>query len=193
MARTVKSTKAAIKTVNTLVESLRELVWTDLKTQYSSFEEMLRARIEGAEEAILDSSKGKLAIVAGIHVMRKDLEKSQRRFSRTNDVDELRAFLVDLADRIYRLRVANNKIVESLNAVVNPHLSAIEIVEKFASDIQRSAGTWERNGREIDESIHELCDDHEPAELGDLEHHIVKQGYGSLLESPTHSSSSEEN
>tara|TARA_B100000767_G_C19747833_1_gene529361 strand:- start:1059 stop:1637 length:579 start_codon:yes stop_codon:yes gene_type:complete len=191
MARTVKATKAAIKDANTLVESLRELVWTDLKSQYGAFEEMLRARIHGAEEAIMDASKGKMAIVAGISVMRKDLDKAQRRFSRSNDVEELRVFLVDLAETIHRLRVANNKIVESLNAVINPTLSAIEIVEKFASDIQRSAGTWERNGRQIDESIHELCDDNEPAELSDLEHYITKQGYGSLLETPSHSSSEE--
>ena len=192
MARTVKATKAAIKEANTLVESLRELVWTDLKSQYAGFEEMLRERIHGAEEAIVEASKGKAAIVAGISVMRKDLDKAQRRFSRSNDVEELRAFLVELAETIHRLRVANNNIVESLHTVLNPHLSAIEIVEKFASDLQRSAGTWERNGRQIDESIHELCDDNEPAELSDLEHYITKQGYGSLLERPSHSSSEED-
>ena len=192
MAKTVKATKAAIKEANTLVESLRELVWTDLKSQYASFEEMLGERIHCAEEAILDAAKGKSAIVAGISVMRKDLDKAQRRFSRSNDVAELRQFLVGLAETIHRLRVANNAIVESLHTVLNPHLSAIEIVEKFASDLQRSAGTWERNGRQIDESIHELCDDNEPAELSDLEHYLTKQGYGSLIEMPGHSSSEED-
>ncbi len=191
MAKTVKATKAAIKEANTLVESLRELVWTDLKSQYASFEEMLGERIHGAEEAILAAAKGKSAIVAGISVMRKDLDKAQRRFSRTNDVTELRQFLVELAETIHRLRVANNSIVESLHTVLNPHLSAVEIVEKFASDLQRSAGTWERNGRQIDESIHELCDDNEPAELSDLEDYLTKQGYGSLIEMPSHSSSEE--
>ena len=192
MARTVKATKAAIKEANSLAESLRELVWTDLKNQYGSFEEMLSSRIQGAEEAILDATKGKLAIIAGIGVMRKDLEKAQRRFSRSNDIDELRAFLVELAERIFRLRVANDNIVDSMNSVLNPNLNAIEIVEKFASDLQRSAGTWERNGREIDEAILELCDEHEPAELNDLEHYITKQGYGSLLQRPSHSSSEED-
>lgn len=192
MARTVKATKVAIKEANVLAESLRELVWTDLKNQYGSFEEMLSSRIQGAEEAILDATKGKLAIIAGIGVMRKDLEKAQRRFSRSNDIEELRSFLVELAERIFRLRVANDNIVDSMNSVLNPNLNAIEIVEKFASDLQRSAGTWERNGREIDEAILELCDEHEPAELNDLEHYITKQGYGSLLQRPSHSSSEED-
>ena len=192
MARTVKATKVAIKEANTLAESLRELVWTDLKNQYGSFEEMLSSRIQGAEEAIVDATKGKLAIIAGIGVMRKDLEKAQRRFSRSNDIEELRAFLVELAERIFRLRAANDNIVDSMNSVLNPNLNAIEIVEKFASDLQRSAGTWERNGREIDEAILELCDEHEPAELNDLEHYITKQGYGSLLQRPSHSSSEED-
>ena len=192
MARTVKATKVAIKEANALAESLRELVWTDLKNQYGSFEEMLSSRIQGAEEAILDATKGKLAIIAGIGVMRKDLEKAQRRFSRSNDIEELRSFLVELAERIFRLRVANDNIVDSMNSVLNPNLNAIEIVEKFASDLQRSAGTWERNGREIDEAILELCDEHEPAELNDLEHYITKQGYGSLLQRPSHSSSEED-
>ena len=192
MARTVKATKVAIKEANALAESLRELVWTDLKNQYGSFEEMLSSRIQGAEEAILDATKGKLAIIAGIGVMRKDLDKAQRRFSRSNDIDELRAFLVELAERIFRLRAANDNIVDSMNSVLNPNLNAIEIVEKFASDLQRSAGTWERNGREIDEAILELCDEHEPAELNDLEHYITKQGYGSLLQRPSHSSSEED-
>lgn len=192
MARTVKVTKAALKEADTLVESLRELVWIDLKNQYAGFEEMLQSRISDAEEAILEATKGKLAIIAGIGVMRKDLERAQRRFSRSKEVKELREFLVDLSGRIFRLREANDTIVESLKSVLSPNLNAIEIVEKFASDLQRSAGTWERNGREIDESILELCDDHEPAELGDLEHFISKQGYDALVEIPTHSSSDED-
>ena len=192
MARTVKATKVALKEASTLVESLRELVWTDLKNQYTGFEEMLQSRISDAEEAILEATKGKLAILAGIGVMRKDLEKAQRRFSRSNDINELRDFLVDLAGRIFHLREANDNIVKALNLVLNPNLTGIEIVEKFASDLQRSAGTWERNGREIDESILELCDDNEPAELGDLEHYITKQGYGGLLEKSAYSSSDEE-
>ena len=40
--------------------------------------------------------------------------------------------------------------------------------------------------------LRELCDEHEPAELNDLEHYITKQGYGSLLQRPSHSSSEED-
>ena len=192
MARTVKATKVALKEADSLVESLCELVWTDLKNQYTGLEEMLQSRIRDAEEAILNATKGKLAIIAGIGVMRKDLERAQRRFARSNDIEELREFVGGLAGRIFRLREANNNIVESLNSVLNPSLTGIEIVEKFASDLQRSAGTWERNGREIDESILELCDDNEPAELGEFENHIAKQGYGALGEIPAHSSSDED-
>ena len=192
MARTVKATKVALKEADTLVESLRELVWIDLKNQYAAFEEMLQSRISDAEEAILEATKGRLAIIAGIGVMRKDLERAQRRFSRSNEIADLREFLIELTGRIFRLREANEQIVESLKSVLNPNLSAIEIVEKFASDLQRSAGAWERNGRGIDESIHEICDDNEPAELGEFEHFITKQGYEALVEIPAHSSSDED-
>jgi len=192
MARSVKATKSALKEAEALVESLRELVWTDLKKQYAGFEEMLQLRIINAEEAILDATKGKLAIIAGIGVMRKDLERAQKRFSRSNEIEGFQEFLVTLAGRILRLREANDNIVRSLGLVLNPSLTGIEIVEKFASDLQRSAGTWERNGREIDESILELCDDNVPAELGEFEHYLTKQGYDALLEIPSHSSSEED-
>jgi len=192
MARSVKATKAALKDANGLVDSLRELVWSDLKTQYSGFEEMLQSRISDAEKTIIDATQGKLALIAGISVMRDRLDRVQRRIPRSNDSSELRELLVDLAGRIFRLREANDIIVDSLKMVLNTNLSAIEIVEKFASDLQRSAGTWERNGREIDESILELCDDNEPAEIGDFEQYITKQGYDVLLEIPSHSSSEEE-
>ena len=59
-------------------------------------------------------------------------------------------------------------------------------------EAQRSAGTWERNGREIDEAILELCDENEPADLVDLEQYIANQGFSSLLNSHTHSSSDED-
>jgi hypothetical protein len=63
-------------------------------------------------------------------------------------------------------------------------------VERFASDLQRSAGTWERHGREIDDAIMELCQDNQPAEMVELEAYIANQGYSVLLED-IHSSSDE--
>jgi hypothetical protein len=192
MARTVKVTKQGLKEANSLVDSLKELVWMDLKNHYNGFEEMIHSRVKESEDTILDATKAKLAIVAGISVMRKDFERAHRKFSRSNDVEELRTFLRDMAGRIQRLREANNRIVDSLHTVLNLNLTAVEVVEKFASDLQRSAGTWERNGREIDESILELCDENEPTDLAELEEFIVKQGYAPLLEESSHSSSDED-
>ena len=77
-----------------------------------------------------------------------------------------------------------------MSSVLNPTLSAVEVVERFASDLQRSAGTWERHGREIDDSIMELCQDNQPAEMVELEKYIERQGYSVLL-CDAHSSSEE--
>ena len=67
--------------------------------------------------------------------------------------------------------------------VLHPNVSAVDIVEKFASDIQRFAGTWERIAREIDQSISEMCDDQEPSELIELENYIENQGFDKLVNS----------
>ena len=192
MARSIKATRQGLKEAKSLVDSLKELVWTDLKKHYNGFEEMIDSRLKESEETILDASKAKLAIVAGISVMLKDFEKAQRRFSRSNDVEELREFLTELSGRIRQLRETNLRVVDSLHAVLNHNLTSIEVVEKFASDLQRSAGTWERNGREIDEAILELCDENEPTELVDLENYVSKQGFSSLLHSTSYSSSDED-
>ena len=122
-----------------------------------------------------------MAIVAGVGVMRKDLERAQRKFSKSNDVEELKATLIDMSNSLRKLRVTNNEVVKSLSTVLNPTLSAVEVVERFASDLQRSAGTWERHGREIDDSIMELCQDNQPAEMVELEAYIERQGYSALL------------
>jgi len=79
--------------------------------------------------------------------------------------------------------LANDKISDSISMVLHPNMSAVEAVEKFAFDLQRFAGSWERIGREIDQSISELCDDQEPSELVELEAFISKQGYDKLIHS----------
>ena len=122
-------------------------------------------------------------MVAGIISMRKSIEKAQRKFSRSNNVEELTTTLLDVAKDISRLRLANDKISDSISMVLHPNMSAVEAVEKFAFDLQRYAGSWERIGREIDQSISELCDDQEPSELVELESYISKQGYDKLIES----------
>jgi len=190
MSKSVKATKAGLKDAHEMVESLKEMIRSDLKNQRSGFEEALSTRLNEAEDVILISAKAKVAIIAGVGVMRKDLDRAQRKFSKTNDVEELKRTLISLSQSLEKLRKTNDEIVKSLSKVLNPTLSAVEVVERFASDIQRSAGTWERHGRELDDSIMELCQDNQPAEMVELEAYIERQGYAVLL-GEAHSSSDE--
>ena len=187
MSRNVKSAKAGIKDTYGLVESLREHVRNDFKTSVSGLDDLVNQRVNQAEKAILESSRAREAMVAGIGTMRKSLEKAQRKFSRNNDLAELREILVDIYQNINRLRLANDKISDEISMVLHPNVSAVDIVEKFASDIQRFAGTWERIAREIDQSISEMCDDQEPSELIELENYIENQGFDKLINhNPNH-------
>lgn len=190
MGRSVKSAKSSVKETYQLMDSLQETVRNDLKSNMSSFEESLRTRLNDAENAIIESSRAREAMVAGIITMRKNIEKAQRKFSRTNNVEDLRKTLLEVAKDISRLRLANDKISDSISLVLHPNMSAVEAVEKFAFDMQRYAGSWERIGREIDQSISELCDDQEPSELVELESYISKQGYDKLIETQESSDSS---
>lgn len=190
MSKSVKATKAGLKDAHEMVDSLKEMIRSDLKNQRSGFEEALSTRLNEAEDVILISAKAKVAIIAGVGVMRKDLDRAQRKFSKTNDVEELKRTLISLSQSLEKLRKTNDEIVKSLSKVLNPTLSAVEVVERFASDIQRSAGTWERHGRELDDSIMELCQDNQPAEMVELEAYIERQGYTVLL-GEAHSSSGE--
>ena len=70
-----------------LVESLSETVKNDFKKNLSGLEEALNQRISEAETAILESSKAREAMVAGIGSMKKSLEKAQRRFPKRNNLD----------------------------------------------------------------------------------------------------------
>ena len=190
MSKSVKATKAGLKDAHEMVDSLKEMIRSDLKNQRSGFEDALSTRLNEAEDVILISAKAKVAIIAGVGVMRKDLDRAQRKFSKTNDVEELKRTLISLSQSLQKLRKTNDEIVKSLSKVLNPTLSAVEVVERFASDIQRSAGTWERHGRELDDSIMELCQDNQPAEMVEPEAYIERQGYTVLL-GEAHSSSDE--
>ena len=181
MGKTVKATKAGLKDAHDMVDSLKEMIQADLRRQRSGFEDALSSRLREADDVIRESAKAKVAIVAGVGVMRKDLERAQRKFSKSNDVEELRATLIEMSNSLRKLRATNNEVVKSLSTVLNPTLSAVEVVERFASDLQRSAGTWERHGREIDDSIMELCQENQPAEMVELEAYIERQGYSALL------------
>ena len=182
MSRSYKSAKSALKETNMLAESLSETVKNDFKKNFSGLEEALSQRIAEAETAILESSKAREAMVAGIGSMKKSVEKAQRRFSKTNNLDELRLTMVDLFGDINRLKKANERISNDISLVLHPNMSAVEAIERFASDLQRFAGTWERIARDIDQSITDLCDDQTPSELIDLETYISNQGFDKLVE-----------
>ena len=182
MSRSFKSAKNAIKETNSMVDSLSETVRNDFKKNISGLEDALSQRINDAEKAILESSKAREAMVAGIGSMKKSVEKAQRRFSKTNNLEELRSTMVEIFSDINRLKMANEKISSDISMVLHPNMSAVEAIERFASDLQRFAGSWERIARDIDQSITELCDDQTPAELIDLQNYISNQGFDKLVD-----------
>ena len=157
------------------------MVRSDFKKNLSGLEESLNQRIDEAEKAILESSKAREAMVAGVGSMKKSIEKAQRKFSKNNNLEELRLTLTEIFEDIDRLKLANDKISDDISLVLHPNMSAVEAIERFASDMQRFAGTWERIARDIDQSITDLCDDQEPSELIDLEQYISNQGFDKLV------------
>ena len=157
------------------------MVRSDFKKNLSGLEESLNQRIDEAEKAILESSKAREAMVAGVGSMKKSIEKGQRKFSKNNNLEELRLTLTEIFEDIDRLKLANDKISDDISLVLHPNMSAVEAIERFASDMQRFAGTWERIARDIDQSITDLCDDQDPSELIDLEQYISNQGFDKLV------------
>tara|TARA_Y100000768_G_scaffold351702_1_gene302794 strand:- start:1157 stop:1660 length:504 start_codon:yes stop_codon:yes gene_type:complete len=157
------------------------MVRSDFKKNLSGLEESLNQRIDEAEKAILESSKAREAMVAGVGTMKKSIEKAQRKFSKNNNLEELRLTLSEIFEDIDRLKLANDKISDDISLVLHPNMSAVEAIERFASDMQRFAGTWERIARDIDQSITDLCDDQNPSELIDLEQYISNQGFDKLV------------
>jgi hypothetical protein len=109
MGKTVKATKSGLRDAHEMVASLKEMIQADLRKQRSGFEEALSSRLDMAEDVILESAKAKVAIIAGVGVMRKDLDRAQRKFSKSNDVDELRSTLISLSNKLGKLRSTNNK------------------------------------------------------------------------------------
>ena len=189
MSRSYKSAKSALRDINSLADSLSETVKNDFKKNLSGLEETLQQRISEAEKAILESSKAREAMAAGIGSMKKTVEKAQRKFSKTNNLEELRLTMVELFGDINRLKKANERISDDISLVLHPNMSAVEAIERFASDLQRFAGTWERMARDIDQSITDLCDDQTPSELVDLENYISNQGFDKLVEHKTNAES----
>lgn len=181
LSRSFKSAKNSIKETHALLDSLGDMVKNDFKKNFSGLEESLNQRIDDAEKAILESSKAREAMVAGVGAMKKSVEKAQRKFSKNNNLDDLRLTLTEIFEDIDRLKLANDKISDDISLVLHPNMSAVEAIERFASDLQRFAGTWERLARDIDQSITDLCDDQDPSELIDLEQYISNQGFDKLV------------
>ncbi len=181
LSRSFKAAKNSIKETHTLLDSLGDMVRSDFKKNLSGLEESLSQRIDEAEKAILESSKAREAMVAGVGSMKKSIEKAQRKFSKNNNLEELRLTLTEIFEDIDRLKLANDKISDDISLVLHPNMSAVEAIERFASDLQRFAGTWERIARDIDQSITDLCDDQDPSELIDLEQYISNQGFDKLV------------
>ena len=153
LSRSFKAAKNSIKETHTLLDSLGDMVRSDFKKNLSGLEESLSQRIDEAEKAILESSKAREAMVAGVGSMKKSIEKAQRKFSKNNNLEELRLTLTEIFEDIDRLKLANDKISDDISLVLHPNMSAVEAIERFASDLQRFAGTWERIARDIDQSI----------------------------------------
>ena len=181
LSRSFKSAKNSIKETHALLGSLGDMVRNDFKKNFSGLEESLNQRIDDAEKAILESSKAREAMVAGVGSMKKSIEKAQRKFSKNNNLDDLRLTLTEIFEDIDRLKLANDKISDDISLVLHPNMSAVEAIERFASDLHRFAGTWERLARDIDQSITDLCDDQDPSELIDLEQYISNQGFDKLV------------
>ena len=181
LSRSFKAAKNSIKETHSLLHSLSDMVRSDFKKNLSGLEESLNQRIDEAEKAILESSKAREAMVAGVGSMKKSIEKAQRKFSKNNNLEELRLTLTEIFEDIDRLKLANDKISDDISLVLHPNMSAVEAIERFASDLQRFAGTWERIARDIDQSITDLCDDQDPSELIDLEQYISNQGFDKLV------------
>ena len=66
LSRSFKAAKNSIKETHNLLHSLSDMVRSDFKKNLSGLEESLNQRIDEAEKAILESSKAREAMVAGV-------------------------------------------------------------------------------------------------------------------------------
>ena len=82
---------------------------------------------------------------------------------------------------IQQLREQHEAVAESLREAQTPSRSAVEIVERFAIELQKAAGGWEATGREIDEIIANLCDPNPDVALVELERYLTENGFEIVL------------
>ena len=181
MGNEQRAAKSSLKKAQLLASAISSTVRNDFKKEYKIFETNLAARVENAENAIMDAARTKEAIIAGVIIMRKQLDKAQRKFTRNSNSDELKEVLLEIADGLSRLKIANQKIAKSLSFVINPPYSAVDLVEKFTLAMQVDSAGWESDARNLDANLFELSNDSSPSEMDDLQNYIATQGYDVLI------------
>lgn len=181
MGNEQRAAKSSLKEAQLLATAISSTVKGDFKKEYKIFEANLTARVENAEDLIMGAARTKEAIIAGVITMRRQLDIAQRKFTRNNNSDELKEVLLDIAEGLSRLKIANQKVAKSLSFVINPTYSAVDLVEKFTLAMQVNSAGWESDARNLDANLFELSNDSSPSEMEDLQNYIATQGYDVLI------------
>tara|TARA_B110000438_G_C15756310_1_gene625259 strand:- start:687 stop:1316 length:630 start_codon:yes stop_codon:yes gene_type:complete len=181
MGNEERAAKSSLKEAQLLASAINSTIKSDFKREFKIFEANLMARVENAETAVLDAARTKDAIIAGIVILRKKLDKAQRKFSRSNNSNELKEVLLEIAKDMSRLKIANAKVAESLSFVINPVHSAVDLIEKFTLVMQKKSAVWESDARNLDANLFDLSNDSSPSEMDDLQNYITTQGYDVLI------------
>ena len=181
MGNEERAAKSSLKEAQLLASAINSTIKSDFKIEFKIFEANLMARVENAETAVLDAARTKDAIIAGIVILRKKLDKAQRKFSRSNNSNELKEVLLEIAKDMSRLKIANAKVAESLSFVINPVHSAVDLIEKFTLVMQKKSAVWESDARNLDANLFDLSNDSSPSEMDDLQNYITTQGYDVLI------------
>ena len=181
MGNEQRAAKNSLKDAELLAAAISSTVKSDFKREFKIFETNLTARVENAENAIMDAARTREAIIAGVITMRRQLDKAQRKFARNNNSAELKEVLLEITEGISRLKMANEKVAEALSVVSKPPFSAVDLVEKFTLAMQVNSAGWESDARNLDDNLFELSNGSSPSEMDDLQNYIVTQGYDVLI------------
>ena len=181
MGNEQRAAKNSLKDAELLATAISSTVKSDFKREFKIFETNLAARVQNAENAIMDAARTREAIIAGVITMRRQLDKAQRKFARNNNSAELKEVLLEITEGISRLKMANEKVAEALSVVSKPAFSAVDLVEKFTLAMQVNSAGWESDARNLDDNLFELSNGSSPSEMDDLQNYIVTQGYDVLI------------
>ena len=181
MGNEQRAAKNSLKEAELLAAAISSTVKGDFKREFKTFEANLIARVENAENAIMDAARTREAIIAGVVTMRRQLEKAQRKFTRNNNSAELKEVLLEIGEGLSRLKTANQEVAKSLAIVTKPAFTAVGLVEKFTLAVQVNSAGWESDARNLDANLFELSNDSSPSEMDDLQNYIATQGYDVLI------------